>query len=81
MKFGSMEIDDETTTAEEMIEKYIKEIKDIWYSYDYSDYEPMHESLTIFIPGSGKSDGYNEWAMSKDAVEGKLIQYFFNKPV
>lgn len=81
MKFGSMELDNETTTAEEMIEKYFKEIKHIWYSYDYSDYKPIAEALTIFTPGSGRSDGYNEYAMSEDNVEGKLIKYFFNKTV
>jgi len=79
MKFGSMDIDDETTTADEMIEKYYKEMKDIWYSYDYANFEPIRDSLTIFAPGAKDSDGYNEWAIKAGNIEGQLIQYFFNK--
>lgn len=81
LKFGGMDIDDEKTTEEEMITKYYKEMKDIWYSYDYTDYEPASDALTVFIPGSGKTDGYNEWAMSEDNLEGKLLKYFFNKTI
>lgn len=78
IKYGAPWSDDDEVTAEELINDYFGEIKTIWYGYDYSDYKPIHESLTIFIPGTGKSDGYNEWAMSDDGVEGQVVRWFFD---
>jgi len=78
IKYGGISLK-EKMTAEEMIGKYFREIKRVWYGYDYSDYKPIHDSLTIFIPGSGKTDGYNEWAISEGGVEGQIVQYFFDK--
>lgn len=37
--------DDDHT--EKLIKKYFKEIKKIWSKYDYSDYEPIYDSLTV----------------------------------
>lgn len=64
-------------TAEELIDRYFREIKAIWRSYDYSDYEPI-KGFELYLPGSGKSDGFNEYALSGPGIEGDILRYFFD---
>ncbi|SFO91340.1 hypothetical protein SAMN05428949_6954 [Chitinophaga sp. YR627] len=78
LKFGAISLDDDAD-AEELISRYFKEIKSIFYSYDYTDYKPVDEALTIFWPGSKDSDGYTEWAISEGGAEGQVLEYFFEK--
>lgn len=60
------------STAEEIISKYFEEIRTIWSSYDYSDYEPLSESLTIQEPTPDDL----EWL---GGVSVNLFRWFFNK--
>jgi len=60
------------SSAEEIISKYFEEIRTIWSSYDYSDYEPLSESLTIQEPTPDDM----EW---RGGVSTNLIRWFFNK--
>jgi hypothetical protein len=77
IKFGSMTWADSGLSAEELINRYFKEIKTIWHSYDFSDYKPMNDDFTLFAPGSGKSDGFNEYILN-DGVAGEIVRYFFD---
>lgn len=77
IKFGSMTWEDSPLSAAELISRYFQEIKTIWHSYDFSDYKPMNDGFTLFIPGSGKSDGFNEYILSDDGVAGEVVRYFF----
>lgn len=78
LKYGAIGRDDDES-IEELVSKYFKEIKSVFYSYDYTDYEPMDEALTIYTPGAADSDGYTEWAIGEGLVEGKILEYFFDK--
>ena len=60
------------SSAEEIISKYFEEIRTIWSSYDYSDYEPLSESLTIQEPTPDDL----QW---RGGVSANLIRWFFNK--
>lgn len=62
--------------SEELIEKYFKEIKAIWSKYDYSDYEPIHSSLTLSREALDDDDDWRD--TFEDGREG-LMDFFFNK--
>lgn len=61
---------DKNATAEEIINRYLEEIKKIWSGYDYSDYDPL---LIIMEPTSELL----EWM---GGVKGKLIRWFHGLP-
>lgn len=63
-------------TAEEIIDKYFEEIKAIWSGYNYSDYEPLRGSLTIYTNPADDVDDLNEFIISMGGVKGKLLQWF-----
>ncbi|MCF6404917.1 hypothetical protein L3C95_18600 [Chitinophaga filiformis] len=69
----------ETMTADELISRYFSEIKTIWYAYDYTDYKPINESLTIYPVGAEDSDRYTEYAIEVGGEEGEFIQWFLDK--
>lgn len=58
-------------TAEEIISKYFEEIKTIWSSHDYSDYEPLHDTLTLTEPTAEELEWYGGEKL-------KLMRWFFN---
>lgn len=58
-------------TAEEIISRYFEEIRTIWSSYDHSDYEPLHDTLTVLDPT-------DELVQLFGGVRGKLIRWFLN---
>lgn len=66
----------EDVEAEELIEKYFKEIKKIWLKYDYSDYEPIHASLTL---SREALDDDEDWKDTfEDGREG-ILDWFFDE--
>lgn len=70
LKMGPGFIDNKVT-AEEVISKYFEEIRMIWYEYDYSDYDPLRESLTIYEPTSELI----EWL---GGLRRELVRWFLN---
>lgn len=72
LKFGYHFVD-KSVTVEEVIEKRFVEIKEIWSGYDYTDYEPLRDSLTIDIHDE---EELNDWIISLGGVRGGLLQWF-----
>ena len=66
----------EDVEAEELIEKYFKEIKEIWSKYDYSDYEPIHYSLTL---SREALDDDEDWKDTFEDGRDGLLDWFFGK--
>jgi hypothetical protein len=62
---------DNKSTADEIISKYFEEIRSIWSSYDYSDYEPLHDSLSLAEPTTEDLEWYGGEKL-------KLMRWFFN---
>ncbi|SFO90065.1 hypothetical protein SAMN05428949_6911 [Chitinophaga sp. YR627] len=65
--------DDDT---EKLIKKYFKEIKKIWSKYDYSDYEPIHESLTVSRELLDEAD---DWKDTFEDGREDLLDWFFDE--
>lgn len=61
---------------EELIEKYFREIKEIWSKYDYSDYEPIHNTLTL---SRESLDDDEDWKDSFDEGRDVVLDFFFGE--
>lgn len=66
----------EDVDADELIKKYFKEIKKIWSKYDYSDYEPIHSSLTLSREALDDDD---DWQDTFDDGRAGVLDFFFDK--
>jgi len=61
---------------EELIEKYFKEIKKIWSKYDFSDYEPIHATLTL---SREALDDDEDWKDSFENGRDEILDFFFDE--
>ncbi|WP_106601240.1 hypothetical protein [Chitinophaga ginsengisoli] len=71
---------DKNTSVEELINSHFGEIRRIWSSYDYSDYEPISESLTILVNPSEEEAEYRDWLISMGGLSGNLLKWFLSPP-
>jgi len=71
---------DKKMPAEELIDSHFEEIKGIWSLYDYADYEPINDSLTIYTDPSKDEDGYVDMIISMGGLRGNLLKWFLSPP-
>ncbi len=70
---------DKKMPAEELINSHFEEIKRIWSAYDYSDYQPVSQSLTIYTDPSEDEDGTVDMMISMGGLGGNLLKWFLGR--
>ncbi|SHN33228.1 hypothetical protein [Chitinophaga sp. CF418] len=70
---------DKKMPVEELINSHFEEIKRIWSLYDYSDYEPISESLAIHTNPSEEEAEYVDMIIGMGGLKGNLLKWFLSR--